>query len=199
MKKTTLMTIRKPVRYEENVKRSGFICSASRVKSAEEARSFIQQISGEYRNATHNCWAYRVFENGQVVEASSDAGEPSGTAGRPILDALRKLDLVNMAVVVTRYFGGVKLGKRGLIEAYGGVTERALSDVEKAQLVLMNVYRCDMDYSEYERTKSRLERDGGRVLKAHYTDRVVFEAAVPQDRDCFLRRCTFVDTRLVEL
>lgn len=197
MEDVVLKTVSDPLKYEENIRRSIFICSISPAENVESACDFISKVSQEYRNATHNCWAYRIFENQTVHEAYSDAGEPSGTAGRPMLDALKKHGIVNVAVVVTRYFGGIKLGKRGLIEAYSGVVERALAEAEKAPLLPMNVYLCDTDYSEFERIRSRAEKSGGRILSASYSDRVKFEVAVP--RSHVLEKCVLIDTRLVKL
>jgi uncharacterized YigZ family protein len=111
-------SLKNGARIKINIKRSIFIATSRRVDSVEEAKRFISDIKKEFQDATHNCWAYRVYESGKIVEQSSDAGEPSGSAGIPILNAIREMELLNVAVVVTRYFGGVKLGIRGLREAY---------------------------------------------------------------------------------
>ena len=102
---------------EIKIKRSIFICRMSPAASLEEAKAFIARISKENKKATHNCWAYILGEGGLVLH-SSDAGEPPGTAGRPMLGMLQKYEMTDVAAVVTRYFGGVKLGVKGLMEAY---------------------------------------------------------------------------------
>jgi uncharacterized YigZ family protein len=99
------------------IKRSVFICTMEYVESIDKAKEFISRISKENQTATHNCWAYIVGEKGDVFH-SSDAGEPSGTAGKPMLNTLQNHRMTNVAAVVTRHFGGVKLGVRGLIDAY---------------------------------------------------------------------------------
>ena len=140
-----------PAEYEEKIQRSVFIGRAEPCHSEAEARELLNRVRAEHRDATHNCWAYRLGPE-SVTEYSSDDGEPSGTAGRPILSKLRGKGppeppggairreevcrgLFNVIVVVTRYFGGVKLGVRGLIEAYGGVAARTLNAAETVECV----------------------------------------------------------------
>src|SRR5687768_10618077 len=101
---------------EVKIKNSVFICHLRPAQTVEEAKAFISEISGQYKDATHNCWAYITGKNGDIFH-SSDAGEPAGTAGKPILNTLNKYRLTNISAVVTRYYGGVKLGVRGLIDA----------------------------------------------------------------------------------
>lgn len=108
-------------------KRSIFVGRLFRAADEEEARERIRELSRKYADANHNCWAYRVgFPN--TVEYYSDAGEPSGTAGKPILGAILRAGVVNCVIVVTRYFGGTKLGVRGLIEAYGKCASMVLEN-----------------------------------------------------------------------
>ncbi len=116
---------------EVTIKRSRFIAAVRKVHSEGEARERISETSHVRRDATHNCWAFRAGQ----VETCSDAGEPSGTAGRPILGAIKRSGLTHVAVIVSRYFGGIKLGVRGLIEAYGGCAALALEQAGKASWV----------------------------------------------------------------
>ncbi|MHA1584837.1 MAG: IMPACT family protein [Promethearchaeota archaeon] len=99
-------------------KKSKFISSASPVSNEAEAKVFIQKIKDQHHRANHNCWAYRIFDPKGIISNESDEGEPSGTAGQPILYVLEKQNIVNTVIVVTRYFGGIKLGKGGLVRAY---------------------------------------------------------------------------------
>ena len=99
------------------IRRSVFICTMEYVQSIGDAKQFISKVAKENKTATHNCWAYITGEQGDIFHCS-DAGEPSGTAGKPMLNALKSNNMTNIAVVVTRHFGGVKLGVRGLIDAY---------------------------------------------------------------------------------
>ncbi|MDR2780550.1 MAG: YigZ family protein [Synergistaceae bacterium] len=114
------------------IKRSRFIACVERASTRAEAESFLKSIASGYPKANHYCWAYR-FAGPPEAEYSTDAGEPSGTAGRPILGALKKFSLLDVAAVVTRYYGGIKLGVRGLIAAYGETVTRA---IENADIVI---------------------------------------------------------------
>ncbi|MBT1247588.1 MULTISPECIES: YigZ family protein [unclassified Thermosipho (in: thermotogales)] len=151
-----------------NIKRSIFIATISHADDSEEAREFIREISKSYNDATHNCPAYRVIEHEQIVEFSSDNGEPSGTAGRPILGVLRKFDLLNVVVVVTRYFGGVKLGVRGLIDAYSSVVEKALTEVKIVKMVPIKVYRIKVDYNKYGKVMQELHYLNFEIIGTEY-------------------------------
>lgn len=124
-------SIPKPLTVSLKIKRSEFICTLAPVKDLEQAKHLISRISKENRSATHNCWAYIVGDQGALFH-SSDAGEPAGTAGKPMLNALRHHKLTNVAAVVTRYYGGIKLGVKGLIDAYSAAVNKAVS---KARLV----------------------------------------------------------------
>ncbi len=101
------------------IRNSRFLGWASFAESEIEARNIINLRGQQFSDATHNCWAYRLYFNQNIIERYSDAGEPAGTAGRPILDELRKANIVKVVLVVSRWFGGIKLGKGGLIRAYG--------------------------------------------------------------------------------
>jgi uncharacterized YigZ family protein len=125
-----------PVEVREKIQRSLFIARLEPCRDEAEARDFLNRVRAEHRDATHNCWAYVIgggTEN--ITENSSDDGEPSGTAGRPILGAIKRGGTVNTMIIVTRYFGGVKLGVRGLIEAYGGTAARAIEAAETIERV----------------------------------------------------------------
>lgn len=118
---------------ETTVKRSRFIGSVRKVLDAAEAQEKLKEISAKFPKATHYCWAYRIG-TGSVLEHCSDAGEPAGTAGRPILGALKRCGLDNTLLVVTRYFGGIKLGVRGLIDAYGEAARLAAEACEAKEM-----------------------------------------------------------------
>lgn len=120
------LTISSPIDIEITVRRSRFIASLRSAKDRAEFDVALKKIQSAYPRATHYCWAYR-FDSRPMTEHSSDAGEPSGSAGRPILGVLKRHSLVNTAAVVTRYFGGVKLGVKGLIDAYSASAEEAVA------------------------------------------------------------------------
>lgn len=140
---------RNDIDVEQTINKSRFIGSIRTVLSAEEATKLIKEFSTIYPKATHYCWAYRIGIN-NPLEHSSDAGEPSGTAGRPILGALKRHFLDNTLLVVTRYYGGVKLGVRGLIDAYGDTAEIAATEAGAVEMELNNMLElsCGYDYSK---------------------------------------------------
>jgi uncharacterized YigZ family protein len=141
-------TIATPVDYEATIKRSRFIASLRIVTERCEFDEFLKAMALKFPRATHHCWAYR-FTGNPLIEHGSDAGEPMGTAGRPILGALKKYSLENAAAIVTRYYGGVKLGVPGLISAY---RETTISAIEAAEIVIrepMEVIQFKCSYDIY--------------------------------------------------
>ncbi len=119
---------------EEKIKRSLFVGHLIPCRTQEEVRAALARVEAESKNATHNCWAYRLGPEPEV-EYSSDDGEPAGTAGKPILSAIRQSGMVNLIVVVTRWFGGIQLGVRGLIEAYGKVADAAVAQAARVERI----------------------------------------------------------------
>ena len=132
-----MFTIRRDYQKEIVIEKSRFICTLKKVASEEEAQEFIKAMKKEYWDATHNCSAYLVDA---LAQRSSDDGEPSGTAGIPMLEVLKKNELVGTACVVTRYFGGIKLGAGGLVRAYSSSVAGALKECGLAERVLMTNY-----------------------------------------------------------
>ena len=130
-----MFTILRDYRNEIVIEKSRFICSLKKVKSEEEAQEFIKAVKKEFWDATHNCSAYLVDD---LAQRSSDDGEPSGTAGIPMLEGLRKNNLTGTAAVVTRYFGGIKLGAGGLVRAYSGSVAGAVKECGLAEKILMS-------------------------------------------------------------
>mgnify|MGYP001817439995 FL=1 len=129
-----MLTLRKPATFEETIKKSRFVAHGACVTSQAESLDFYESIADP--EATHNCWAWRI--NFQV--RSSDDGEPSGTAGRPMLNVIERRGLENTMVVVTRYFGGIKLGVGGLVRAYSGATAKCLDKAGVVELFPLAEY-----------------------------------------------------------
>src|SRR5699024_3326970 len=129
-------TVKKTGSDEQTINKCRFIGYVKRVETEEDAQSFIQSIKKKHHDATHNCSAYIIGDNDEIQKANED-GEPSGTAGIPILEVLKKKKLKDTAVVVTRYFGGIKLGAGGLIRAYSNTTAQAIrtTGIVKRQLM----------------------------------------------------------------
>ena len=140
-----MFTIVKDFRQEIVIEKSRFICTLKKVHSEAEAQEFIKTIKKEFWDATHNCSAYIVDE---MAQRSSDDGEPSGTAGLPMLEVLRKNKLANTAAVVTRYFGGIKLGAGGLVRAYTNSVAEAVKATGIAQKVLVSKFSFMYDLNE---------------------------------------------------
>lgn len=132
--------------HEIEIQRSRFIAYIQRAETEEEAQEFIQRIKKQNWNATHNCSAYIIGENDQIQKANDD-GEPSGTAGVPILEVLKKKQLKDTVVVITRYFGGTKLGAGGLIRAYGKATSEGLAAIGVVERKLMQLFVIELDYT----------------------------------------------------
>lgn len=167
-----------PVRTAEiKVKRSRFICSLAYADSMEKARAFISGVAKENHTATHNCWAYVVGDIGQFCH-SSDAGEPAGTAGKPMLNILQSHEMTCTAAVVTRYYGGVKLGIRGLIEAYSLCVLKAIEAAPLIKLVKTLPFRVDLPYGMNDTFLSRIKSFRAQVINSHYGERVCHELAV---------------------
>lgn len=135
-----MLTLKGPACFEETIKKSRFICHAACVTSQAESLEFFESVMDP--QATHNCWAWRI--NFQV--RSSDDGEPSGTAGRPMLNVIERRQLENVMVVVTRYFGGIKLGVGGLARAYSGSTAKCLDRAGVIELFPMSNYTIKADF-----------------------------------------------------
>jgi uncharacterized YigZ family protein len=167
-------TIEGTIETKLNIERSIFITTLKGVQTEEEAKAFISEINKKYQDATHNCPAYRVIYSGNILEFSSDAGEPSGTAGLPMLNTLRKHQLLNVVVVVTRYFGGVKLGVRGLIDAYSQAVEIAVEKAQSERRIIekKRAYKqkLKIDFLSYGKKMQQLSYIGVNILDISYTE-----------------------------
>lgn len=164
-------TVRQEANKEIVIKRSRFIGYAKPVESEEEAVAFIDEIKKMHRTATHNCSAYMVGERDQYQKASDD-GEPSGTAGKPILEVIKNKGLKNVAVVVTRYFGGIMLGAGGLVRAYTDGAVAGIEAAEEIEYVLHREVFVEVDYTWYGKLENELHGRGTRLGDISFTDKV---------------------------
>lgn len=165
-------TISQPVTIRRVIERSRFLAHVQEVESEEQARQFINSIKEEHRQATHNCSAFSIGVAPHVITYCDDDGEPGGSAGKPILGAILKQGLTNVAVVVTRYFGGKKLGIRGLIEAYGGVAEEALLAAGRKTKILETTIGLTCAYDQVNRVMYLIDKYQARVVESSYTEQV---------------------------
>ena len=164
-------TIKEDGQVQEEIKKSRFICHAKRVYNEEEARDFISAIKKEHYKATHNCSAFIVGERSEIKRTSDD-GEPSGTAGVPMLGVLENHNLTNVCVVVTRYFGGIKLGAGGLIRAYAGSVALAVKEIGIIEIKEQVGIQIHMTYAQYQEYGNFLKEHNLMELETNFTDQV---------------------------
>ncbi|HSJ24895.1 MAG TPA: YigZ family protein [Longimicrobiales bacterium] len=167
-------------RTEQVIDRSRFIATVAPADSPEAARGFIDDVREEFPDATHNCWAFVAGPPGSTrAIGMSDDGEPHGTAGRPMLDVLLHSGLGEVAAVVTRYYGGVKLGKGGLVRAYGGAVQHALEMVPTVLLTPTSHVEIVVAYSDVDMLRRLVAEHGGAVAGEDYGAEVTWRVGVP--------------------
>ncbi|MDT2417570.1 YigZ family protein [Enterococcus avium] len=174
-------TIKEDNQHEVEIKKSRFICFLKRIETEEEAKAFIQQIKKEHWKANHNCSAF-VLGDHHEIQRSSDDGEPSGTAGVPMLEVLKKNDLINVCAVVTRYFGGTKLGAGGLIRAYSGSVAQAIVHTGIVEGRLQQEVFVQLDYSNWGKMENFIASENLAVKDTQFTDRVVVICMVDENQ-----------------
>ena len=164
-------TIKEDGQVQEEIKKSRFICYAKRVYSEEEARDFITAIKKEHYKATHNCSAFIIGERSEIKRTNDD-GEPSGTAGVPMLGVLENHNLTNVCVVVTRYFGGIKLGAGGLIRAYAGSVALAVKEIGIIEIKEQAGIAIQMSYAQYQEYSNFLREHKLTEIETNFTDQI---------------------------
>lgn len=168
-------TIKENVTNELVEKKSRFIASVFNIQDEQEAIEKLEEVRKANRDARHNVYAYRL-ESG--LEKYSDDGEPSGTAGVPILDILRGEKLVNVLIVVTRYFGGILLGTGGLVRAYGGAAKLALESTNKIEMKLCTEYKIVLDYDSYNSLQYYCRNNNIKILSTNFLDKIEINVLV---------------------
>lgn len=181
------------IRVETRVVNSRFIATIGEARTAEEARAFIDTLRQEFADATHNVYAFRVGYGASVTEGMSDDGEPSGTAGRPALAVLRGADLGDVVLVITRYFGGTKLGTGGLVRAYTQSAQEALAALPRTERIERCSGQLTVPYALYERVKMLVEAHSGAIDKEDFGGEVDLRVVFPVDS------CSGFDAALAEL
>lgn len=177
---THYYTIKEEGLHEIIIQKSRFIGYVKRVTTEEEAQLFIQAIKKKHHDATHNCSAYIIGDHDQIQKANDD-GEPSGTAGVPMLEVLKKRQLKNTAVVVTRYFGGVKLGAGGLIRAYSRTTAETIKTVGIVKRQLMQGFSITVDYPQLGMLENAFRQSNHILETINYLDKVEFIVYISTD------------------
>jgi len=179
-------------RTEELIKRSQFITSISHVANAVEANTFIASIKKEFPDASHNCWAYVAGKPGDTASIGmSDDGEPHGTAGKPMLNVLIHCDIGEIAAVVTRYFGGTKLGPGGLVKAYSSSVKNALEDLTIEEKIQKTSLRLAFAYPYIDAIKLLIKSFDGKLLDEDYQTQITMNVEIPETKnDNFIRTIT---------
>lgn len=165
-------TINENVSSEIVEKKSKFIGNIFYVESVEEAEEKIKEVKKKYFDAKHNCFAFRIFTKDGIIERFSDDGEPSGTAGGPMLNLLSSQNLNNILVVVTRYFGGILLGTGGLVRAYSGTVQKGIEEAEIIEKDLGLEILIETNYSEIEKLKYYLKQNNINVIDTRFLENV---------------------------
>ena len=163
-------------------KKSKFIAHIYHIENSQEAEEKIKSIKKKYYDAKHHCIAYRIIENGMLVERSSDDGEPSGTAGAPMLNILQKGNLCNVLIVVTRYFGGILLGTGGLVRAYSEATQNVIEKSIIVEKVLGVEIQLKLDYSNLETFKYYFKNNDIKIINIEYLDDIILKIEMEKIR-----------------
>ena len=182
----SIITIKQAHSIENVISKSRFIAYIKPVATENEAKAFIDEIKIKHKDATHNCSAYTVGPEMNIQKANDD-GEPSGTAGIPMLEILKKLEIHNACVVVTRYFGGIKLGAGGLIRAYSGAVRDAIYDIGRVELREAIPVTVTLDYDQTGKFEYELASTTFLLREQFYTDKVSYQIdVVKNEYDTFI-------------
>ena len=175
----TMKTIKKPAQSEINIKKSQFICCLFPTKNKKESKEIIQKLNMKYSDATHNCTAYIVGDG----EGFDDDGEPGGTAGKPMINVLRKNELHNVTAIVTRYFGGIKLGAGGLVRAYCKSVMEAIGNAEIVEIEEYDVFKITFEYSDIKMVDAEVRNNSLEAIDKQYSDKVSYHVVSKDNRD----------------
>lgn len=169
-------------------KKSRFIANLFYVESAEDAENKIKEVKKKYYDAKHNCFAYLIYENNKILKKFSDDGEPSGTAGAPMLEILEKIGIYNVVIIVTRYFGGILLGTGGLVRAYSESLKKAISSatiLTKEKGYEVNV---ECTYSNFEKFKYYCNKNNINIINSTYSDTIICKIELNNEEKENLRK-----------
>ena len=175
-------TIKEDTSAEIVEKKSKFIANVFYIESQEEAEEKIKMISKKYFDARHNCYAYSIFTKNGIVNKFSDDGEPSGTAGAPMLNILTSKGITNILVIVTRYFGGILLGTGGLVRAYTGATQEALEKTEEIKKDLGIEAKIEVSYSDLEKCKYYLNQNDIMIIDSEYGENIFLTIEITEKK-----------------
>ena len=177
-----LKTINKDVSSEIVEKKSKFIANIYYVESVEDAEEKIKEVKKTYFDARHNCYAFSIYTKDGIINRFSDDGEPSGTAGAPMLNILNSKGLTNILVIVTRYFGGILLGTGGLVRAYTGATQEALNKIVEIEKDIGLETKIEVSYSDFEKFKYYLKQNEIKLLNSEYSENIVSIIEITEEK-----------------
>ena len=180
--------VKNSIEKEITIEKSRFICYTKMVETEEDAKVFVDGIRKKHPFATHNCYAY-VVERGNIARFSDD-GEPQGTAGIPMLEVLKNRNLKDTAVVVTRYFGGIKLGAGGLVRAYSSCTSAGLDEADVEENILSDLLKIKFGYDKYSLFLKFIEKYKQKTLSSDFAEDVEIKIAVPTSETDFCEKLT---------
>ena len=173
-------TVNYPVQIKNTIKKSRFIASIQEIRNEGEARGFLKKIVQQLPDANHHCWAYQIRVGQEEVFQYSDSGEPANSAGPPILQAIKRENITNVVVVVSRYFGGIKLGISGLIQAYRNITLEGLRAAGKVRKYPLREFILEgIEYQALGAILQSIESQSGRIDDIHYGEKVKIITCLP--------------------
>lgn len=171
-----MYTIHENVKNEIIIKNSRFITIIAKIKSKEEVDSILNQIKKDYPKATHYCYAYKI---GETIKKAEDDGEPSSTAGLPMLNILEKEDITNVIAITVRYFGGIKLGTSGLIRAYSKSVKEALKKAQTKELIKAVICDITFPYTKEKEINYKIPKE--HILDKSYLETITYRIIIPKD------------------
>lgn len=189
MIKSEIKMIQESVYAELIEKKSRFIANVYIVESKKQAEEKIKEVKKKYYDAKHNCFAFSVLENNQTILKMSDDGEPSGTAGEPILNIIQKNNLQNILIIVTRYFGGILLGAGGLTRAYSNVSKLALNNANIIEKEIGLEAKVEVSYSESEKLKYFFNKNNIIINKTEYKENITYYIEISKEKFRLFLEC----------
>lgn len=176
-----MKTIEREVVIEFEERKSKFIGYAKPIQSKEEAEIFIDYIKRKHPDATHNCSAYKVIDNGQEYFKADDDGEPSGTAGKPMGEVINYMEVDNLVVIATRYFGGIKLGAGGLVRNYAKTAKLAILEGNIIDFISKSDYLLDFSYEKISEVDNLLNANNEEIENKDFNERVTYRVKISED------------------
>lgn len=189
-----MYTINKNIEHEIIIKNSRFITILIKINNKEDITKNLETCKLNYPRATHYCYAYKI---GETIKKSSDDGEPSGTAGLPMLNVLDKENITNILAIVIRYFGGIKLGAGGLIRAYAKSVKEALNEIEKKELVPATLCEITFPYTKEQEIKKEIKEEN--IISKTYLENITYQMKIPktstllQDKNIKILEDTYIE------